>query len=60
MRARILGERIFLVLAALVLVPRWVLRINSPWLFALEAPVLVALVVLTVVRIRKLHRIRHE
>jgi len=58
--ARALGERIFLLLAVLSLAPRWVFRINSPWLFALEAPVLVVLVVLTIIKIRRIHRLDRE
>ena len=60
MSAKALGERIFLLLASLVLVPRWVFRINSPWLLALEVPVLVALVVLTALKIAKVRRLRHD
>ena len=60
MSARALGERIFLLLAVLALAPRWVFRIDSPWLFALEAPVLVVLVVLTILNIRRLHRLHRE
>ena len=55
-----LGERAFLLLAAMALAPRWALRINSPWLFALEVPVLIALVVLTVRKIVEGRRLRHD
>ncbi|MFH0964592.1 MAG: hypothetical protein V2A58_11360 [Planctomycetota bacterium] len=41
-------EKIFLLGATLVLVPRWVLGIDSPWLLLLEVPVLAVLVVLLV------------
>jgi len=45
-------ERIFLLLATLVLVPRWVLKIQSPWLLLVEIPVMAVLVVLTIQKIR--------
>ncbi len=60
MSARALGEHIFLLLAVLALAPRWVFRIDSPGLFALEVPVLVVLVVLIIEKIRRIHRFHRD
>ena len=53
-------ERIFLLVATLVLVPRWVLKVQSPWLLLVEIPVLAVLVVLTVRKIRFLRNHNRE
>ncbi len=43
-----MGERVFLLLAPLALAPRWIFKIQSPWLLLVEAPVLVLLVAITI------------
>ena len=51
-----MAERIFLLLAVLVLMPRWVFQIQSPWLLLVEVPVLVILIVMAVKKIVEIRR----
>jgi len=51
-----MGERIFLLLCVFVLMPRWVFRIQSPWLLLAEVPVLVVLVVMAVKKLMEIRR----